>query len=134
MGLGKTHQAMALMAAISNAMEHKDDLFLVVCPTSVIYHWEDKLHQFFPTLPIKTFHGPRRTLPASFKRGVILTSYGVFRIERERLAKYSFLLAVYDEIQFAKNLEAEFTKSFCMCKRGCVLGLQEHQLKTTLQS
>ncbi|NGX55706.1 MAG: hypothetical protein KR126chlam2_01345, partial [Chlamydiae bacterium] len=53
MGLGKTHQAMALMAAVAN---QKTARFLIVCPTSVIYHWQDKLALFFPTLKVHTFH------------------------------------------------------------------------------
>ena len=50
MGLGKTHQAMALMASVKQ--ESPKAKFLVVCPTSVLYHWEDKLREGLARTPI----------------------------------------------------------------------------------
>ena len=59
MGLGKTHQAMALIASIANLFktfaEGTVHHFLIVCPTSVIYHWQEKLQQFLPGLRVCTF-------------------------------------------------------------------------------
>ena len=54
MGLGKTHQAMALMTAIKNTKDSRSR-FLVVCPTSVLYHWKDKINEFAPDI---NFHIP----------------------------------------------------------------------------
>jgi superfamily II DNA or RNA helicase len=101
MGLGKTHQAMALMAAVQKIRPQAR--FLVVCPTSVLYHWEDKLQEFFPTLSVLTFHGPlrERTLEKDFS--LLLTSYGILRRELDKIGKLSFDIAIYDEIQVAKN-------------------------------
>src|SRR5690606_34748431 len=46
MGLGKTHQTMALLAAVINEDEEKTNKYLVICPTSVIYHWQELLKRF----------------------------------------------------------------------------------------
>lgn len=104
MGLGKTHQAMALIASI---LYYKpDSLFLIVAPTSVIYHWQDKLAEFLPNVKVHLFHGSRREKKIP-KRGIILTSYGIARIEKEILKKHIFELTIFDEIQVAKNTHSQ---------------------------
>jgi superfamily II DNA or RNA helicase len=102
MGLGKTHQAMGLMAAICREKKEKRR-FLVVCPTSVIYHWEDKLAEFLPDMKVHTFHGQKRKWPSSKFEGIFLTSYGTLRVERKNLKDFSFTLAIFDEVHLAKN-------------------------------
>ena len=92
MGLGKTHQAMGLFAAIKH--EKKGARFLVVCPTSVLYHWQEKLEAFLPGVKVFVFHGVKRDL-ADFDEGgydVMLTSYGILRNEIEELKKFHFEL------------------------------------------
>ncbi len=103
MGLGKTHQAMALMAATLNQRESAHKRFLVVCPTSVIYHWQDKLATFLPKMKVHTFHGLNRSLKRLPKEGLILTTYGILRMEKKSIEKIPFEVAVFDEIQVAKN-------------------------------
>jgi superfamily II DNA or RNA helicase len=108
MGLGKTHQSMALMQAISNDLKEKGSSrspkFLVVCPTSVIYHWAEKLQEFLTGMRVHTFYGLERTLD-DFDDScqILLTSYGVWRREVARLKEIKFDLAVFDEIQAAKS-------------------------------
>ena len=102
MGLGKTHQAMALITAIRN--QTKEASFLVVCPTSVIFHWQKLFEQFLPGIKTAIYHGPQRD-PKRLKQGVevIITSYGILRSDETIWEKHSFSLAVFDEIQVAKN-------------------------------
>jgi len=104
MGLGKTHQAMALISAIKMANRHQSIHFLVICPTSVIYHWQEKLQAFLPSLRVCTFHGSNPSLK-DFKEDydILLTSYGIWRNEVDLLKQVPFELAILDEIQIAKN-------------------------------
>jgi superfamily II DNA or RNA helicase len=108
MGLGKTHQSMAMIAALKNQCieenKQKTPRFLVLCPTSVLYHWFEKLQKFFPEVRVLLFHGRERNLDTFFKDyDVLLTSYGVWRNEFQLLKQFSFELAIFDEIQAAKN-------------------------------
>jgi len=104
MGLGKTHQAMALMSAVTNLHRNIKNNFVVVCPTSVIYHWEAQLRRFLPQLPVHTYHGQRRSLEEyDAHGGVLLTSYGILRSSKGFLKDYTFEVAVFDEAQYAKN-------------------------------
>ena len=90
MGLGKTHQAMAVLAASLKEQNYKAK-YLVVCPTSVIYHWQDLLNRFLPKVRTLTYYGLERTLE-KFKQDydVLLTSYGILRTGKENLKPYRF--------------------------------------------
>ncbi len=107
MGLGKTHQAMALMRALartaakSAAASASVPRFLVVCPASLLPHWEDKLKAFVSDLPIAVYHGLRRSSVGG--PGVTVTSFGMVRSDVERFVGEPFDLLVVDEIQTIKN-------------------------------
>lgn len=104
MGLGKTHQTMALLAAVSNEDREKANKYLVVCPTSVIYHWQELLKKFLPELRVSTYYGLERSLDQFEEQyDLLLTSYGILRSGREDLRTLSFEVAIFDEIQIAKN-------------------------------
>jgi superfamily II DNA or RNA helicase len=137
MGLGKTHQAMALLAAIWNKFSNKkasSPKFLVVCPTSVIYHWEEKLASFFPHLNVYTFHGIKRNLDF-FKEGadLLLTSYGVLRVEIEAIEKIGFELSIFDEMQIAKNSQSQVHKALKRLSTTMGLGLTGTPLENHLR-
>jgi SNF2 family DNA or RNA helicase len=104
MGLGKTHQAMALLAAISKEDKERENKYLVVCPTSVIYHWQELLQRFLPHLRVCSYYGIERSLDLfETQYDLLLTSYGILRTGREDLRSLSFETAFFDEIQVAKN-------------------------------
>src|SRR5690606_34566426 len=48
MGLGKTIQALAFFMKIKEV--HPSAIFLVVCPTTLVYNWENEIKKFTPTL------------------------------------------------------------------------------------
>ena len=110
MGLGKTHQSMALFAALFNKKKRIDrEKCLVVCPTSVIYHWEDLLAKFLEKPKVLFYHGPFRNNKELKKKGydIILTTYGIIRSDKELFQKMEFEIAIYDEIQVAKNQKSQ---------------------------
>lgn len=135
MGLGKTHQAMALLAAASNDLQRskKKAAFLVVCPTSVIYHWEELLKRFFPSLKVAIFYGAARSLEGFHKQyDLLLTSYGTLRQEAEKLSKLSFDIAVFDEVQVAKNLRSQTHKALRGIDAKMRLGLSGTPIENEL--
>ena len=111
MGLGKTHQSMALMQAVSQKVKSRKAKFLVVCPTSVISHWKDKLTRYCPRLKPYIYHGQKRV----FKNyPVIVTSYGIVRRDIAKLSSNDFDIVILDEIQAIKN---KSTQTFSTVKR-----------------
>jgi SNF2 family DNA or RNA helicase len=138
MGLGKTHQTMALLAAISNFHKKKGENvnrhFLIVCPTSVIYHWQDKLAQYLPHLRFCTFYGSERSLDQFHEQyDILLTSYGIWRIEHEMLSKIPFEVAVFDEIQVAKNHHSKLHSAVAHVNAQMRLGLTGTPIENRLR-
>ncbi len=119
MGLGKTHQAMALIAGL----KQKEALvrILVICPTSVIYHWQQLLERFFPSLQAHLYYGPARFLKKEAE--LLLTSYGILRSDRELFDSCSFNLIVFDEIQVAKNEKSKVHQALHTLTAKMRLGL-----------
>ncbi len=105
MGLGKTHQVMALMVWLLE--ERKvDQPFLVVCPTTVISHWERKIQQHAPALKPVVYHGYNREFPSRAVPGrVMITSYGILLRDAGVLSEKIFALAAFDEAQSIKNAD-----------------------------
>jgi len=133
MGLGKTHQAMALVAATLNQKSENPKLYLVVCPTSVIYHWEDKLSQFLPHIKVHTFHGLKRTLRHLPKEGILLTSYGVLRVEKKKFQEIPFEVAIYDEVQVAKNPSSKVHETLKNVQARMRIGLTGTPIENNLR-
>lgn len=126
MGLGKTHQSMALMESIVNyhkQNKHARRQFLIICPTSVLFHWQEKLATFLPELRVCIHYGLNRSLQDFSQFDVLLTSYGVWRMEHETLSKMPFELAIFDEIQIAKNHNSRIHASLLRVNATMKLGL-----------
>ncbi len=132
MGLGKTHQAMALIAGAMNVSTTEKHNYLVVCPTSVIYHWQDKLETFLPHLPVQTFHGVKRSL-SSRTGGLILTSYGILRSEQKMFETIPFDVAIFDEVQLAKNPNSRVHDALKKVKARTRIGLSGTPIENNLR-
>ncbi len=124
MGLGKTHQAMALLAGVVNGDVEKRNKYLVVCPTSVIYHWEELLKKFLPQIRVCTYYGLLRSIEEfDAKYDLLLTSYGILRLGKEDLDPLAFEVAIFDEIQVAKNEASQTHQALCSLNAKMKLGL-----------
>lgn len=105
MGLGKTHQIMALMAALRFHYKIAEPM-LVVCPTSVMSHWSHKISAHIDSVKPAIFHGYKRELAKLLKTSdILITSYGVLRIDIAELKDVRFALAAFDEAHQIKNAQ-----------------------------
>ena len=134
MGLGKTHQTMALLAAVVNEDPEKTNKYLVVCPTSVIYHWQELLKKFLPEIRVCTYYGLARSLE-DFETNydLLLTSYGILRTGRDNLRALSFEVAIFDEIQIAKNYASQTHKALRSIQAQMRLGLTGTPIENRLR-
>jgi hypothetical protein len=100
MGLGKTLQSIALLADRPGDRPH-----LVVCPVSVVGNWEREIRRFAPGLEVIRHHGPERPSDVDgFPPGaVVLTTYGLLRLDAALLAAAEWDVVVLDEAQQVKN-------------------------------
>ena len=131
MGLGKTHQAMALMVWIREKLKLQAPV-LVVCPTTVISHWANKVRDFAPGLSAVVYHGGDRKIE-DLAGKVLLTSYGVLRNDIAVLRNVPFSLAVFDEIQNLKNRDTLSYHAAALLQAEMRIGMTGTPIENSLQ-
>jgi superfamily II DNA or RNA helicase len=102
MGLGKTHQVLAFLLGLREETLAAAP-FLVVCPTTVMSHWRNKIRDHAPGLKAFLYYGGERDLGEGRESDILLTSYGILRKDVEKLKEIHFAVAVFDEIHVIKN-------------------------------
>lgn len=116
MGLGKTLQAITFLQYLKE--KYEGSTHLVVCPTSLIYNWEAELQKFAPKLNYHIYYGKDRDFSEEhFERyDLVLTSYGILRLDIEHLIRFSWHYVILDESQAIKNPDAQITKALQLVK------------------
>ena len=110
MGLGKTVQTLTLLLAEKKAGAGTS---LLVMPTSLIYNWEMEANKFTPELKILNYTGTLRNKDITrFKNyDLVLTSYGITRLDVELLQNFFFNYIILDESQVIKNPTSNIAKA-----------------------
>lgn len=125
MGLGKTVQALSILQHFSD--EEGGLKALVVCPTTLIYNWENEIEKFTPSLTHRIHHGntrPRRKEDFGDKN-ITITTYGTLRSDIQMLMKIPFDYVILDESQAIKNPLSKVTRAAGLLKaqnRVCMSG------------
>jgi SNF2 family DNA or RNA helicase len=116
MGLGKTLQTITFLQFVKEKNEGSTSL--VVCPTSLLFNWESELQKFCPSLKYHVYYGTERAITQEHfeEYDLVLTSYGIMRIDLEELMKFHWHYVVLDESQAIKNPEAQVTKAVALLK------------------
>ena len=132
MGLGKTHQIMALMTVLQ-LQNAATGPCLVVCPTTVISHWQKKITQHAPALKSGVYHGGERDLEGLLTEcNTVLTSYGILLRDIEQIKQVFFNLAVFDEIQYVKNSATQTHRAAKAVHARMNLGLTGTPIENTV--
>ena len=113
MGLGKTLQTLAVLQAEKEKEDTEKKPSLIIVPTSLIYNWEVEAKKFAPRLQIVTYTGSQREKALSYlhRFDVVITSYGVTRIDVEALSKILFNYIILDESQAIKNPQSNISQA-----------------------
>lgn len=114
MGLGKTIQALSFLQYLK---EHQNSLkALVVCPTTLIYNWENEIKKFTPSLTHTIHHGGGRIKEnlANTNTHIIITTYGTLRSDIKLFANIHFDYIILDESQAIKNPSSKIAKAVCL--------------------
>jgi non-specific serine/threonine protein kinase len=125
MGLGKTIQALSFL---HHYKQHYGKLrALVVCPTTLIFNWENEIKKFAPSLTYRIHHGGERLRDKEALSGfdVLITTYGTLRSDIKLLIDIPFDYVVLDESQAIKNPSSKVTKAACLLRakhRLCMSG------------
>lgn len=130
MGLGKTHQALGLFSAIKATPAFRR--ILVVCPTTVVSHWTEKIEQFYPGLSWYVYHGNKRDLEEARNRFLLITTYGILRRDIDELAAMEFDVVLLDEIQYIKNKKTDVHRAVRQLAGRVMIGLSGTPLENSV--
>lgn len=107
MGLGKTVQTLALLQKIKeeNQEEGIHTTSLIIMPTSLVYNWLNEAKKFAPKLKIHPHTGSFRNKEVELfsNYDVVITTYGITRVDIELLKTLYFNYIILDESQNIKN-------------------------------
>lgn len=112
MGLGKSLQTIMFIKKMYE--ENKDSKFLIVCPTSLVYNWENEFNKFAPDLSYQVFAGnrqERQELLQKYDGNIYITSYGLLREDLDIYETKDYRVFVIDEAQNIKNPKTGLTKA-----------------------
>jgi len=130
MGLGKTVQTLALLQAEKEAGRGTS---LLIMPTSLIYNWEMEASRFAPSLKVLNYTGTLRNkdIKKFEKYDIVLTSYGITRLDVQLLAGFYFNYVILDESQVIKNPSSNIAKAVRELKSRYKLVLTGTPLENT---
>lgn len=114
MGLGKTIQTLAFLQYLKE--KNGTLVALVVCPTTLLFNWQNELKKFTPSLTYRIHHGGTRTKNKLSKEPVevIITTYGTLRSDIKIFSEVKFDYVILDESQAIKNPTSKVTKAACL--------------------
>jgi SNF2 family DNA or RNA helicase len=100
---------------------------MVICPTTLIYNWENEIKKFTPELTYRIHHGSMRTRSAEELEqvNIVITTYGTLRSDIHVLSKTGFDYVILDESQAIKNPGSKVAKAACLLtakNRLCMSG------------
>jgi hypothetical protein len=78
---------------------------LIILPTSLIYNWQSEAERFAPGLKVFIYTGTYRNREIGYftDYDLIITTYGVVRLDIDLLKEFKFHYVILDESQFIKN-------------------------------
>ena len=123
MGLGKTVMTLAFLQTLKD--EGTKSPTLIIMPTSLIYNWQKEAERFTPKLNILAHTGSlRKKSTEHFQEyDLILTSYGVLRLDIAFIEKFRFEYVILDESQAIKNPSSNISKAVRLlnCRNRLIL-------------
>lgn len=121
MGLGKTLQVLTFLAA------HPNSRTLVVCPSSLIYNWEEECCRFYPGARIASIAGSAASRQIQIEQfeeyDIIITSYDLLKRDIDYYENKYFDYMMIDEAQYIKNTSTQAAKSVKSISCGCRFAL-----------
>ena len=111
MGLGKTVQALSFLQFYRDT--HESLKAIVVCPTTLMFNWENEIKKFTPDLTYYIHHGGDRGRNKEVFNAynVIITTYGTLRSDIKLLTEMHFDYVILDESQAIKNPQSKVTRA-----------------------
>ena len=111
MGLGKTLQSIAVI--VQYITKKPGSKNIIICPSSLIYNWQQEFERFAPAIKTLVYHGASRKKEEIHdpENSVIITTYNTMRNDADIINAYSYGMAVVDESHNIKNPSTQITQA-----------------------
>jgi SNF2 family DNA or RNA helicase len=111
MGLGKTLQTICFIAW--QLQQQPERQHMIICPSSLIYNWQQELQKFAPSVSVLVYHGGTRKAAELENKAnqVIITSYNTVRSDVDHMSTLTFGTIILDESHNIKNPAAQITRA-----------------------
>ena len=104
MGLGKTFQVISFLG--DTDVRKKIGKVLIVVPKSLLTNWVREFEKFQSPYKVGVYHGSSRKNFDFAAFDMVVTTYSTAYLDLKTLNENRFSLAVFDEIQIAKNYKS----------------------------
>jgi SNF2 family DNA or RNA helicase len=112
MGLGKTLQAIVAVIQNQNKISSPS---IVVCPTSLLYNWQEEILKFSPNTNVLIIDGipnqRKKSISKIKDKDIVITSYTLIQKDIDLYKDICFAYAILDEAQHIKNRQTRNAKS-----------------------
>lgn len=109
MGLGKTLQTITLALNVINSKP--ESKVLIVCPSSLVYNWQNEFEKFAPDIKVKVINGEvssrQKKLTDENDIQVFITSYNTLHFDFELYKQKHISILIADEAQHIKNPDSQ---------------------------
>lgn len=133
MGLGKTLQTIAFLSEESLNSKLPN---IVICPTSLVYNWEDEIKKFNPDLKYLIISGSinnrKELINQVNKYQVIITSYPLIKKDIGLYQDIQFNHCFLDEAQYIKNADSLNARSVKMIRANTRFALTGTPIENSL--
>ena len=116
MGLGKTIEVAALLEALSFSGKLYGPV-LVLCPATIVSHWQSTLQAWTPSLPVQVFEDEKKQAvmqQVRRKAAVLVTNYELLYTQEDLVSGLHWQIVILDEGHKIRNPISKVTLA---CKR-----------------
>jgi len=112
MGLGKTLQSICILRRAYEETQTRQHS-LILCPKSVLRHWEREINSYYPQLRTYPYHGPNRNrnLLKAIEPITFISTYQTAANDIEYFKTIPFYYIILDEATRIKNPQAKRTQA-----------------------
>ena len=115
MGLGKTIQILALLVSEKERQPDEHIPSLVICPSSLVFNWEQECRRFAPSLTVLAITGNslnrQHLLAQAVDYDLLITSYDLLKRDALLYQPFRFRYQIIDEAQYIKNKKTQCAKA-----------------------
>ena len=130
MGVGKTFQTIAFLS--DRLLKNTISKVLVIVPYVLMTNWIREFEKFSDAERPVIYHGADRHSVVSDEIRIVITTYTTAMNDIDILAKYSYDVIVFDEIQYLKNNVSKTYKALSKLKATTRIGLSGTPLENRI--